>query len=73
MKCPACQKDESLQSADGWVCKCGYAFSGPQTNSFAVVASIERMLRTVKGILVFWCWLTIIGIVLGLIWFVATR
>jgi|HubBroStandDraft_1064217.scaffolds.fasta_scaffold79779_3 hypothetical protein len=69
MRCPACQKDETLQTADGLVCKCGYAFMGPQTNSLIVLAAIERALRSIKSILLFWVWLTVIVTVVEVVRF----
>jgi len=47
--------------------KCGYVFRGPQTDSVACLASIDRSLRTIKKVAVFWLILTLIGLVLWLL------
>lgn len=58
MKCPKC----SLISPDGALhCDCGYAFQGPQTASMAPLVAIERSVRTIKNIAVWWFILTLIG------------
>jgi len=51
MTCPACL-EPTVDTAER--CKCGYAFHGPQTDSIAVLGSIEKTLRTIKNIMVFW-------------------
>jgi hypothetical protein len=64
MKCPKC----SLINPDGTQrCDCGYAFQGPQTDSTAPLVSIERSVRTIKNIVVWWFVLTLIGAVVFVI------
>jgi hypothetical protein len=64
MKCPACRETNSPNAKK---CNCGFAFWGPQTDSVACLASIEKSLRAIRGILVWWFVLGMIGAVLWLI------
>jgi hypothetical protein len=63
MNCPACQYEHVKTNQ---VCKvCGYAFWGPQTNYVACLASIDRSLRSIKNIMMWWVKLSV---ACGLIW-----
>lgn len=62
---PACNNRDNLAIAER--CNCGYVFHGPQTDSLACLASIERSLRAIKGMLIFWLALTVIGGLLALV------
>ena len=62
MTCPACQTDINDETAVA--CRCGYAFQGPQTNWVAVLVSLDRSARTIKTILVTWCWIALAAAVL---------
>ena len=66
MKCLSCEAPDI--EADR-CSKCGYAFIGTQTDSVAVLASIERMVRTIKNVLIWWMVLTLVG---GALWVVAS-
>jgi hypothetical protein len=46
---------------------CGYAFVGPQTETVACLASIERSVRTIRKILIWWFVLSLIGVALFLV------
>lgn len=65
MKCPACGAANVFNAER---CKCGYVFQGPQTESVACLASIERSVRTIKRLLIWWFVLTLIG---GALWVLA--
>jgi hypothetical protein len=58
MTCPSCQ-NSVLSTADK--CSCGYRFNGPQDNPAAVLGSIERMVRTIKNVVLWWAILSIFG------------
>jgi hypothetical protein len=49
------------------LCKCGYVFVGKQSDSLACLASIERSLRTLKVIALWWVWLTVAGVLIWII------
>ena len=66
MKCPSCNK-VNLSTAEK--CDCGYELHGPQTNALMHLGSIDRSLRTIKTILVFWL---VVALVVGIIWLVVT-
>jgi ribosomal protein L37AE/L43A len=60
MTCPSCGRRDLNEFADK--CDtCGYAFRGPQMDPLPVLASINRSLRTIKSILVWWLALSIIA------------
>jgi hypothetical protein len=48
-------------------CECGYILHGPQTDPLMYLGSIDRSLRTIKKILVFWLVLGLIGAAIWLI------
>lgn len=56
MTCPSCRRLND-QYADH--CECGYAFQGSQTNAAAVLGSIDRSVRMIKNIVLWWAILTI--------------
>lgn len=58
MTCPSCRRAALSMSSR---CECGYAFQGPQTEIAPVLGSIDRSVRTVKNILLWWFFLTIAG------------
>jgi hypothetical protein len=64
VKCPACSFNNDY---DVKTCQCGYAFEGPQTDSTVCLASIERSVRTIKILVVWWFILTLAGALLWLI------
>jgi hypothetical protein len=64
MKCPACSLENPSTAKK---CDCGFAFWGPQTESVACLASIDRSLRTIKKILIWWF---VLGLMGALLWFI---
>jgi uncharacterized membrane protein len=51
-------------------CKvCGYVFQGPQTDSVACLASIERSTRMIQNLLLAWFLVTLAG---ALLWLAAS-
>ncbi|MGA2115198.1 MAG: hypothetical protein ABSH56_10675 [Bryobacteraceae bacterium] len=62
MTCPSCASN--VEKVGGYTTvsctACGYALEGPQTNYVAVLASLDRSVRTIKGIVVAWFWVGVV-------------
>jgi len=70
MNCPACNLvKQPLQDACN---ACGYRFVGPQKDSLPVLVSIERSVRVIKNILIFWLILSLLS-ALGSVFWVLSR
>ncbi len=65
MNCPSC----AHVVGGGYKCEvCGYVLTGKQDDQLAALSSIDRSLRTIKAILVWW---VVLSIAAGLLYLVS--
>jgi len=66
MTCPSCKREYAGTPH----CACGYAFAMPQPETPAVFDSIDTTLKSIKNILTWFFWLSIVAIAAALaVWF----
>lgn len=67
MTCPSCGII-NLSTADK--CECGYVLKGSQTNPLMYLGSIDKSLRTIKRIAIWWLILSIAAVAASVLYVV---